>query len=64
MFSLFTKRMAEQLAVAFVGGFSAALVASDSLSKAALVAGVTAGARAVYGLFAKLVGDADHPSAL
>ena len=64
MFSLFTKRLVEQLAVAFVGGFGASLMAADSLTRAALVAGLSAGARAVYALFTKLVGDNNQPSAL
>jgi hypothetical protein len=62
--SLFTKRAAEQAAVAFVGGFAASLVASDSLTRAAVVAGLSAGARAVYGLIVRMVGTGDTPSAL
>lgn len=62
--SVFTLRSLEQVAIAFVGGFSAALVTSDSLTKAALVAGLSAGARAAYGLIVRMVGTGDTPSAL
>lgn len=63
-FSIFTKRSLEQAAVAFLGGFAASLVASDSLARAAIVAGLAAGARAVYGLLVRMVGTSDTPSAL
>lgn len=63
--SIFTLRTVEQLGVAFVSGFTASLVAADgNLTRAVVVAGLTAGARAVYALVVRMVGPSDTPSAL
>lgn len=58
-------RLAEQAVVTFGSGFFAALaVANGSWTKAVLVGAVSAGVRAVYGMFSKPVGDGSQPSVL
>ena len=58
---MFVKRLAEECALTFVATFSA-VAATGDLSTAGLAAAAVAGARAVFGLLAKRVGDAERPS--
>lgn len=54
---LYSKRLAEQMAVAFVAGFGGEFLAGGGqFTKALFVAAGTAGLRAVYGLVTKPVG--------
>lgn len=64
MFSTkFVYKLAEQVGVAAVGAFAATLAASDgSISKAALVAGLAAAVRAVYGVVVSNFGVPETPS--
>lgn len=57
----FGKRLLEESAHAFVGGFAAAALVGD-LGTATLVAAATAGVRAVLGVLVKNFGDKDKPS--
>lgn len=59
---LFVKRLVEEAAYAFVGGFAVALQASGDLSSAALTGAALAGVRAVVGVVVKNVGEKDKPS--
>lgn len=59
---MFVKRLVEEAAYAFVGGFAVALQASGDFSTAGLVGAGTAGARAVIGVLVKRFGDKDKPS--
>jgi hypothetical protein len=59
---VFLVRMAEQALVSFLLSFGAVVTATDaSLSKTLLVSALAAGARAVYGVFAKSVNDPEQP---
>lgn len=61
--SKFLVRVAEQAAVSFLLTFGAVATATDGgLTRAALLGGLSAGLRAVYGVFARAVGDADQPN--
>ncbi len=61
--SAYVLRMAEQAVVSFLLSFGAVATATDGgFTKAAVLGGVTAGVRAVYGLFAASVGDPEVPS--
>lgn len=64
MFSqAFMLRMAEQMVLAFLLSFGAAATATDGgFTKAAVLGGVAAGVRAVYGVFSTAVGDPETPS--
>lgn len=63
--SPYVRRLVERTGVAFVTGFCGSFVASGgSWSRAGVVAGVTGGLTAVYGLVIKPVGDSDQPGAL
>lgn len=58
---MFVKRLAEECALTFVATFSA-VAATGDLGTAGLAAAALAGARAVFGLLAKRVGDEERPS--
>lgn len=59
----FILRLAEQMVLAFLLSFGAAATATDGgFTKAAVLGGVAAGVRAVYGVFATAVGDSEQPS--
>lgn len=61
--SAYLKRVAEQVvAVFFAAGLP--VLMSDGVGKAALVAAVAAGLRALYALIVKPVGDPDQPNAV
>jgi hypothetical protein len=61
--SVYFKRLAEQCAVAFLGGvLSAIALAPGELSRAAFTGIAVAGVRAVYGLLARRVNDPEVPS--
>lgn len=63
--SRFLQRLAERLVVAFAGGFTGVLVASNGeLNKALLGAALAAGVHAAYGALVKGVGESDRPDAL
>lgn len=58
----FLVRLLEQMVVSFLLSFGAAATATDGgFTKAAVLGGVAAGVRAVYGVFATTVGDSDQP---
>lgn len=61
---MFLKRLVEEAAYSFVGGFAVALQTSGDLSTAALTGAAFAGFRAVVGVLVKNFGDKDKPSAL
>lgn len=61
--SAYVKRVAEQVVAVFLAAGLPVLIA-DGVGKAALVAAVAAGLRALYGLIVKPVGDPDQPSAV
>lgn len=61
--AMFLKRLAEQAVVSFLLAFGAVYTAADGgLSKSAAAAGLAAGLRALYGVFASTVGDSEQPS--
>lgn len=60
---MFLKRLVEEAFHAFVAGSAAVLATGGDLDKAALVAAVAAGGRAVLGVLVKRFGDKDRPSA-
>ncbi|MER5252882.1 hypothetical protein [Streptomyces sp. NPDC002855] len=64
MFSFaFVKRMAEQMAVAFVVGFGGVMLAGDGEVQTSLAgAALAAGLRGVYGVLVKGLGDPEQPS--
>lgn len=57
----FVIRELEQMFIAFAVSFGAGAL-SGSLSRAAVIGGVSAGLRAAYGAFVKNVGEAETPS--
>ena len=57
----FLKRLGEEAAHAFIGGFAAAALTGD-LGSAALVGAATAGVRGVLGVLVRNFGDKDKPS--
>ena len=60
---MFLKRLVEEAAYAFVGGFAVALQTSGDLSTAALTGAALAGVRGVVGVLVKNFGeDKDKPS--
>lgn len=60
---IFSKRLAEQVAVAFAIGFLSVFSLTDlSTARSALIAGAAAAAKLIYGLLVKQVGDTDSPS--
>lgn len=63
MFSqAFLVRLLEQMVLAFLLSFGAAATATDGgFTKAAVLGGLAAGVRAVYGVFASTVGDTEQP---
>lgn len=59
---MFVKRLVEEAAYAFVGGFAVALEASGDLGTAALTGAALAGVRGVVGVLVKNFGSKDRPS--
>jgi hypothetical protein len=61
--SKFLKRLGEEAVHSFIaGGAAAMLAAGDGLGKAAALAAVVAGARAVLGVLVSAFGASDSPS--
>lgn len=58
---MFVKRLAEECAYTFVGTF-AAVAATGDFGVAGIAAAAVAGARAVFGLIAKQIGDEEKPT--